>query len=61
MHKRKQLQLKHDGKTMKGLTEELKAHNEVVRELMNAVDMLRDAAFEAKRRAGLARLRRDSV
>eukprot|EP00965_Chrysotila_dentata_P130164 4303755-Pleurochrysis_carterae.AAC.1 len=28
---------------------------------MNAADMLRDPAFEAKRRAGLARLRRDSV
>eukprot|EP00965_Chrysotila_dentata_P223902 6193871-Pleurochrysis_carterae.AAC.1 len=46
--KRKPLQLKHDGKTMKELTDELKAHNQVVRELMNAVDMLREAAFEAK-------------
>eukprot|EP00965_Chrysotila_dentata_P053918 1788986-Pleurochrysis_carterae.AAC.1 len=60
MQKRKPLQLKHDGKKMKGLTEELKEHNQVVPELMNAVDMLWDAAFEAKRRAGLARLRRDS-
>eukprot|EP00965_Chrysotila_dentata_P048192 1598617-Pleurochrysis_carterae.AAC.1 len=27
MQKRKPLQLKHDGKTMMGLTDELKAHN----------------------------------
>eukprot|EP00965_Chrysotila_dentata_P047661 1581026-Pleurochrysis_carterae.AAC.1 len=61
MQKRKPLQLKHDGKTMKELTDELKSQTKVVRELMNAVDMLREVAFEAKSRAGMARLRRDSA